>query len=273
MNWMSNYQNKSIKDLVIPGSHDSFALKFKSFSHNDLHLPIIFNPFIKLWAKTQNKTIFEQLMLGIRYFDIRVEEYKNEYYTVHSLLSIPLNEVFNDIIRFIMNHATEKIIIDINHLYNITDYSRFESYLLTKFNEHLINNDISNLSSPLSNIQGNIFLFCRNENTKIFPNNLINSIWYDTDNINVLCDNITNETLQDNKLNVCQCILTPKTNDIVNGLLCPLCNSSSLKSLTENNNDLMMETLNNISKNKNIIIKDFIDEEFVNLCINSNINN
>ena len=32
----------------------------------------------------------------------------------------------------------------------------------------------------------------------------------------------------------------------------------------------MMITLNNISKNKNIIIKDFVDEDFINLCINSN---
>ena len=32
----------------------------------------------------------------------------------------------------------------------------------------------------------------------------------------------------------------------------------------------MMITLNNIAVNKNIIIKDFVDEEFVNLCINSN---
>ena len=269
-NWMLNYQNKSIINLIIPGSHNSFALKFKSFSHNDLNLPKIFNPYIKLWAKTQNKTITEQLNMGIRYFDIRVEEYNNIYYTVHSLLSIELNNILNEILNFIINHPSEKIIIDINHLYNITNYNNLQEYLLNKFNEYLIDNNISNFTKPISEVQGNIYLFYTIDNNKIFPNNLINSIWYDTNNINNLCNNIINETLQPNKLNICQCILTPKTEDILNGIFFFFFFPISLKSLTEKNNDEMMITLNNISKNKNIIIKDFVDEDFINLCINSN---
>lgn len=270
MEWMAQYQNKSIIDLVIPGSHDSFALKFKSFSHNDLHLPFIFNPFIKLWAKTQNKTITQQLNLGIRYFDIRIEEYKKKYYSVHSLLSIPLNDILDDIIIFITNHKTEKIIIDINHLYNITDYDKLENYLLNKLNNYLIENHINNLTTPISHVEGNIFLFYRYSNNKIFSNNLINSNWYNTNDINNLCHLITTETLEENKINVCQCILTPQTKDIIYGILLPLCNPTSLKSLTKKYNDNMISTLNYVSINKNVIIKDFIDEEFINLCINSN---
>lgn len=272
-NWMSNYQNKSIMDLIIPGSHDSFALKFKSCSPNDLNLPKICNPIIKLWAKTQNNTILEQLNMGIRYFDIRVEEYNNTYYTVHSLLSLKLIDVLNDILNFVRNHNTEKIIIDINHLYNINDYTHLKNVLIDILNDYLINYDIYNLSKPLNNIQGNIFLFYGNYNSnKIFPNYLINSIWHDTNDINILCNNIRNEQLQPNKLNVCQILLTIRTSDIVKSILLPLFYPISLKSLTNKYRNEMYNLLNDVVINKNIIIKDFIDDEFINICINSNSN-
>lgn len=271
-NWMLLYQNQSIKDIIIPGSHDSFASSFKSFSHNDLNLPIIFNPIIKLWAKTQNKTITEQLYNGIRYFDIRIEEYKNTYYTVHSLLSQKLDNILNEIINFISLYPTEKIILDINHTYNITNNNNFINYLLTKLNNYLIINDINNLSKPLNELNNNIFLFYGNHynNNKIFPNYYINSIWHNTNNINILCNNITNETLQNNKLNVSQMILTIDNSDIIKSILCPLCNNNSLYQLNQSHYNEMMETLNNVGIHKNIIIMDFITKDFINLCLELN---
>ena len=97
-NWMSYFQNKSINELVIPGSHDSFAYDFKILGPNESGMPRIANLFIKLWAKCQSKTIYEQLLMGIRYFDIRITKYNGEYYTIHSLRAKPVGQIFHDIL-------------------------------------------------------------------------------------------------------------------------------------------------------------------------------
>lgn len=264
---MSNFQNVSLRQLTIPGSHDSFASSFKSFSNNDLNIPIIFNPFIKRWAKTQNKTITEQLELGIRYFDIRVEEYNGTYYTVHSLLSQKLYNVLNDILNFIKNHQTEKILVDVNHIYNITDNNNLKNYMKEIFNNYLVKNDINNLFKPLNQVDGNILLFFNNIDDFVFPNDYIHSMWNDTNDINILINKIRNEYLDPHCLNVSQMILTINSSDIVNSLLF-CCYPTSLKSLNNQYKEIMYDTLR--EKKKNIIIVDFVDEEFINICLNFN---
>lgn len=269
MNWMSNYSNISLKDLIIPGSHDSFANYFKSYSHNDLNLPIIFNPIIKRWAKTQNKTITEQLNLGIRYFDIRVEEYKNVFYCVHSLLSHTLYDVLNEILLFIKNNPTEKILIDINHIYNITDINILKNYVKSIFEGYLVKNNIKNLNKPIKKVKGNILLFLDVNDEFIFLNDNINSMWHNTNNINTLINSVENEKLDNKKINISQMILTIQLSNIFKSFLC-CCNPTSLENLNDIYKNDMLNSLRNIITEKNIIIMDFVDEEFINICINAN---
>lgn len=264
INWMSRYQYKSISQLTIPGSHDSFASQFKSFSHNDLHLPIIFNPIIKKWAKTQNKTITEQLELGIRYFDIRVEEYNNVYYTVHSLLSYPLYNILNEILIFVQQHPTEKILVDVNHLYNVSDELVLKNYMKSIFEGYLIKNNYNNLINPLNQIEGNIYLFFNSYDDYVFSNEYINSMWHNTNNINELIDDVINEQLINNKINITQVILTIGDNEIIKSFLC-CCNPTSLEELNNLHKDRMIEIIREIKRN--VIIMDFIDEEFINACL------
>lgn len=51
--------HKKLSEIFIPGSHDSGTYK-------------VFNKIASPWTKTQNKTFYEQLNGGIRYFDCRL---------------------------------------------------------------------------------------------------------------------------------------------------------------------------------------------------------
>ena len=59
--WMKNYQDKSMLELILPGSHDAGCIK--RYNHD-----IMTNS-----AVTQTKGIGEQLCAGARVFDIRFE--------------------------------------------------------------------------------------------------------------------------------------------------------------------------------------------------------
>jgi len=84
--WMEHFFNRAlhINEINIPGTHDSGTYDVQE---SGLGLNIIgafADSFRKWWAKTQNLDIYEQLLHGIRYFDIRLETNKDkEIYLTH----------------------------------------------------------------------------------------------------------------------------------------------------------------------------------------------
>jgi hypothetical protein len=149
--WMANLPEaaggKKLRDLVIPGTHDSLtynisqtsqmasdnpvnstlanyeALKEKvhNFLSKDKMQDSLLKKFISGWSKAQSKTAYEQLMAGIRYFDLRVlrRATDGEMFIVHGMYSVNIDTVISDISRFIKEHPKEIIILDFNHLYNM----------------------------------------------------------------------------------------------------------------------------------------------------------
>lgn len=106
------FRNIPINKLLIPGSHDSGTSKMSS------------------WAKTQSRTIKEQLNLGIRYFDLRPKVHKSTFYVHHSEVgpdgsadlghyskSIQPDDssnnkyIFKDIRDFLISHPKEIVIL------------------------------------------------------------------------------------------------------------------------------------------------------------------
>lgn len=68
-NWMSNLDgSKKITEINIPGTHDSCTQN------------IILSPVLK----TQSHSVYEQLNMGVRYFDMRFKYEDNEFTAVHS---------------------------------------------------------------------------------------------------------------------------------------------------------------------------------------------
>jgi len=96
--------NSRINQINIPGTHDS-----GSYNIDKDGLPIL-NLFRGWWGKTQNLDIYEQLIHGIRYFDIRIETNSDkEIYISHGGLNCInkktgnlyyLSDVFDEVIEF-----------------------------------------------------------------------------------------------------------------------------------------------------------------------------
>lgn len=268
-NWMSYFQNKSIHELVIPGSHDSFAYDFKILGPNESGMPRIANLFIKLWAKCQSKTIYEQLLMGIRYFDIRITKYNGEYYTIHSLIAIPVGQILHDILLFIDTFPTEKIILDFNHLY-IDDVKEFEEYLKFQIGDKAVSNNNDNIVAAIGTLDKPLFVFVDDDNTSFFNSDILNSFWHDTNDVNLLTTSMSEES-KEGLLRITQAILTPTQTDVLLGIFLFFIFPSSLKALTYKNKQRIYDYLELDIQNKNIIITDFVDENYVDLCIRENV--
>lgn len=268
-NWMSYFQNKSIHELVIPGSHDSFAYDFKILGPNESGMPRIANLFIKLWAKCQSKTIYEQLLMGIRYFDIRITKYNGEYYTIHSLIAIPVNQILHDILLFIDTFPTEKIILDFNHLY-IDDVKEFEEYLKFQIGDKAVSNNNDNIVAAIGTLDKPLFVFVDDDNTSFFNSDILKSFWHDTNDVNLLTSSMSEES-KEGLLRITQAILTPTQTDVLLGIFLFFIFPSSLKALTYKNKQRIYDYLELDIQNKNIIITDFVDENYVDLCIRENV--
>ena len=68
--WMANIpDNFRICDINLPGTHDSCSKKVQ-FSY---------------FSKCQNLSVFEQLNIGVRFIDIRVEKTGDKLKTVHGI--------------------------------------------------------------------------------------------------------------------------------------------------------------------------------------------
>ncbi|KAK8811517.1 hypothetical protein WA158_003251 [Blastocystis sp. Blastoise] len=183
--WMyDNYnkiQNKTILDIVLPGTHDSGAYELTStwapggFGNEDdnyyislcerfhFNLPKLMKP----WAICHSGSIYEQLTYGIRAFDIRAM-WDGEWYIHHDFRGNYLTVVFEDVKRFLDIHPKEIVLLDVSHIhdysqkgYNITELvTLIDSYL----SSYLIPASTSLSITPISYyIQTNKRVICNLE--------------------------------------------------------------------------------------------------------------
>ncbi|XP_063930654.1 PI-PLC X domain-containing protein 1-like isoform X2 [Zophobas morio] len=101
--WMSNFGDLRIGDLMIPGTHNSGAWK---------GAPLL----IRNYVLNQDKSIWQQLVYGIRYFDIRVGRYGNTsdgLYINHAFIKCTeLLPELQSAATFIRKSPKEVIILD-----------------------------------------------------------------------------------------------------------------------------------------------------------------
>ena len=138
--WMADMASiigtRSLKDVVIPGTHDSgtYAITATSGIAPEQDIPqwvnaiyalglpgVVVGKVIANWAQTQPLDIAGQLAAGIRYFDIRVVLSNGTYYMCHSMYSAPVDELIGAVNAFIRQNPKEIVILDFNHLYGMPD--------------------------------------------------------------------------------------------------------------------------------------------------------
>lgn len=148
--WMANIKDDVlINEIVMPGSHDAGSYKM-------------------VWlGETQQFTIDEQLQMGVRYFDIRVNKKEDKYVIFHSIINgVEFLPILESIKNFIINNPTEVLLLDFQHfegnsqndVYNfITEYL-YNNNLLVENNTKLSDLEfISNLK--IKDARGKCIIF------------------------------------------------------------------------------------------------------------------
>lgn len=112
-NWMSGISDSTaLTDITMPGTHDSGT--------RNVDLPA--------WSKTQTLFITEQLNIGVRYFDLRLEHVSDVYYNaqiVHGSSNcwndkgghLTLYEVLEDMYAFLKANPSETLIVSVKQDY------------------------------------------------------------------------------------------------------------------------------------------------------------
>lgn len=119
-NWMEKVpDDRPLSQLAIPGSHDSGA----RYSVGDLS------------GQCQDSSIGEQLLYGVRFFDVRLYNYNDSLYVCHSF--IDENLAFSDFVRqataFLASYPKEGLLVSIKHEGSDSGASKsFESLLQTE---------------------------------------------------------------------------------------------------------------------------------------------
>lgn len=131
--WVSQvYENRGqtkIRDMVIPGTHDSgtYNITGNSADSPDADGTIalaaatfqsafgsnFIGDIIAKWAKTQSYDFSTMLAMGIRHFDLRIQKHNGEYYLVHSKIGMKLRDALTQVKTFADAHPKEAIILEV----------------------------------------------------------------------------------------------------------------------------------------------------------------
>ncbi|KAG7228730.1 hypothetical protein INR49_008508 [Caranx melampygus] len=141
MDWMSALPEElwdvPLTHLAIPGSHDamSYCLDINSplvrsesdcFRLLDRLFHCFTRPAIFRWATTQDKSIEEQLSMGIRFFDLRIAHKPNDsssdlYFTHVIYTHLTVLETLMSVATWLESHPKEIIILACSHLEGMDD--------------------------------------------------------------------------------------------------------------------------------------------------------
>ncbi|KAL6107623.1 plcxd1 [Pungitius sinensis] len=139
--WMSGLPEElwdvPLTDLAIPGSHDamSYCLDVGSplvpsesgaFRLLDRLFSCVTRPVIFKWATTQDKSIEEQLSMGIRFFDLRVahkpSDPSSDLYFTHVIYThAAVLETMASVAVWLKSHPKEVVILACSHFEGIDD--------------------------------------------------------------------------------------------------------------------------------------------------------
>jgi hypothetical protein len=108
--WMkqAKLDDKKLHQLCIPGTHDSGTFPLPQSGVEDQI------------SKTQKSTIFEQLNLGIRFFDIRVNADNMQINHGKTATGLLLSEVLQIFWAFFQNHPGEVVVMHVKHEWGVT---------------------------------------------------------------------------------------------------------------------------------------------------------
>ena len=157
LDWMARLDDEtSLNEIYLPGTHDSGALY----------------SFLGVSGKCQSYTIEEQLAMGVRFFDIRLQLRDNKLAVVHSFVDqkLSFDEVLNNYRAFLDTNPTEFIIVSIKQDADPENSSiPFEDAVEDALNiclDSLLNPSTS-LPSSIGEARGKVHIVARYSNASI----------------------------------------------------------------------------------------------------------
>lgn len=167
-NWMEQLGNAigpvKLRNLFIPGSHDSgsYNITANSGIGPDDGIPGWLQPFINGsdtlrqiaagWAAAQGQNVYQQLNNGIRYLDLRAATRGSEIWLLHGFYSVNVDDVLQDVARFVSENRQEIIILDFNHFYSFDSdsYLKLANKLKATFSSNIIPRNFDNKGDYLN---------------------------------------------------------------------------------------------------------------------------
>ena len=152
--WMASLDNNaSLRDVNMPGSHDTMAL----YSIADLA------------GQCQSLSLHDQLNLGVRFLDIRLKEDHDKLKAVHGFIDqkVSFEKITKTIEDFVDKNPSEFIIMSIKEEADPSNSEiSFESALKSYLNKDIYLKD-NELPSKLGDVRGKVMLLSRYANSTI----------------------------------------------------------------------------------------------------------
>lgn len=153
-NWMKNIPDETfLSEINMPGTHNS-ATRFVQFPY---------------FSRCQSTSVFEQLCMGVRFLDLRVEKNGNSLRLVHAAAKcrktssdkdfLLLDDVFSECEIFLKANPTETVIISIKCDHGDTSESTFDTLFANYLNGKIWYKE--NRIPQLYEVRGKAVLFNR----------------------------------------------------------------------------------------------------------------
>lgn len=241
--------------------------------------PIVFN-----WSVCQDKSVTDQLNMGVRYLDVRVctNGKSDEFYTYHGLLGQTIESLLKEVKEFLDGHEKEVVLLDFNHFCQVSTEQHGK---LIKLIKEILNSYLSDIDDPIENLCLNriweknwralVFYHCKTcTDPQFLSGSSIISPWADTEDFRELLpylEIMLEDAGRKDRIHVCQTVLTPKTDTVIKGFFSNLKDKMCLPYF-QRINDWICEQYTGYEHGINVVIRDFIDENFINFIIKLNYN-
>ncbi len=130
-----------VTDVHMLGAHDAYSDNIGLFSAtdpaedglpNNFFAKLLFKGGMTRVARAQKHGAKRLLASGVRYFDVRVSYYKDDWYTKHGFISDKLSTYLSETYTFLQYNNEEFIIFDVQHIFTgEKSVNDFVAYLLT----------------------------------------------------------------------------------------------------------------------------------------------
>ncbi|XP_023937235.1 PI-PLC X domain-containing protein 3 isoform X1 [Bicyclus anynana] len=236
-NWMRDLpeplRNIPLIYLAIPGSHDSmtYGITRNSSLAPDAEpvlkrLYPLFQGTILRWTITQAIDALQQLLIGIRYLDLRLatKTGADQFFFTHGMYAGEISQPLNQVKEFVEQHPHEVVILDFQHFYGFTpdDHQKLIRYILNLFGPKLVPRqpDLNDVTlNTLHRLQQQVVVVYRHSSVlstgELWLPQMLPSPWPQQDTIRGLLTFLRNVKRNPNMGFVHQAVLTPTPGFII----------------------------------------------------------